>query len=68
MGDCASNAFIQNDFSFLPQLSLGRDIWEVCISCAEQKLKEMVYGVSHKTEPTSFQDAISGPVQRNGLK
>jgi hypothetical protein len=23
-------------------------------------LEEMVYGVSHKTEPTSFQDAISG--------
>ena len=30
-GDCASNASMQNDFSFLPKLSLGLDIWEVSI-------------------------------------
>jgi len=29
-------------------------------STSSMVLEEMVYGVSHETEPTSFQDAISG--------
>jgi hypothetical protein len=28
----------------------------------------MVYGVSHETEPTSFQDAISGPKSKEWIE
>jgi hypothetical protein len=31
-------------------------------------LEVMVYGVSHETEPTSFQDAISGPESKEWIE
>ena len=31
-------------------------------------LDEIVYGVSHETEPTSFQDAISGPESKEWIE
>jgi len=31
-------------------------------------LEEMAYGVSHETEPTSFQDAISGPESKEWIE
>jgi len=37
-------------------------------STSSMVLEEMVYGVSHETEPTSFQDAISGPEPKKWIE
>jgi len=37
-------------------------------STSSMVLEEMVYGVSHETEPTSFQDAISGPESKECIE
>ena len=37
-------------------------------STSSMVLKEMVYGVCHDTEPTSLQDAISGPESKKWIE
>ena len=37
-------------------------------STSSMLLEEMVYGVSHETEPTTFQDAISGPESKEWIE
>jgi len=43
---------MQNDFSFLPKLSLGLDIWEVSIGCA-------IWATDQNVVSRSF--ALDGP-------
>jgi hypothetical protein len=54
---------MQNDFSFLPKLSLGLDIWEVSIGCAiwtDQK--------GWRQQDSNLESPLSRPVARdNGV-
>jgi hypothetical protein len=49
---------MQNDFSFLPKLSLGLNIWEVSIGCAIWATAKKAGGRSTRTWNHRTQDQL----------